>query len=567
MSYQDSTKNGIPVAKEQEQYPLSSSQYRIWILSQFEEGSIAYNMSGLNTIEGDFDENIFQETFQEILERHEILRASIKTNNDGEVYQSIKSSSDFIPSLTYKDYRDKSTAEIQEIVKASFVAPFDFENDDLIRISVFRTEDNKRLLIISIHHIICDGWSMGILVREFMTIYQSKINRSSYALPKLAIQYKDYAVWQQNDLNSVGQNKQEKYWLSLFDGEIPVLDFPTNRNRPLVKTYNGKRIRRSFNEQVYKKFNSLCLQHEGTVFIGLLTVLNTLLYRYTKQTDIIVGTPVAGRDSVDLENQIGCYINTLALRNVFQESVSFQELFGQIKQSTLASFENQTYPFDSLVKKLNLKHDTSRSVLFDVMLVLQNTNKENSSAENSGNKDQGDFKIEEKVLSKFDMTFNFEEIDSALDVAVEYNTDIFDEAAIDRVLDHFESIMNVVSQSPENPISQIDYLSISEKEHLVSMFDNSNVSYPSDVTIIDIFEEQALKYPDNIAVVFGNDRLTYKELNEASNQLGSYLREQYQTAADDLICINMRPGIRMVISILGILKSGAGYVPINADFP
>ncbi|OMQ07993.1 non-ribosomal peptide synthetase [[Flexibacter] sp. ATCC 35103] len=553
----------------QDSYNLTSSQHRMWILSQFEGGSQAYNISFAAKISGQLEKEIIEQSFKYVVDRHEILRTSFRFDPVTETArQFIQSTDEINLNFEYLDFShlvDKNE-KIKEIISENNTVPFKLENAPLFKICLFKTNENESIFFIVMHHIISDGWSVKVLFSEIFYIYNCIKNNLPIQLPKLDIQYKDYSSWVQEGFRTEKYKNAEIFWLDQLKGEIPILDLSTKSKRPAIQTFNGDFITNNYLGELPRMLNEIAKNNNVSLFILLETVVKILLYRYSGQKDIIIGTPVAGREHPELENQIGLYINTIAIRSHFDDENSFVDLLSKEKTNLLNGLQNQQYPFSDLVSKLDLIRDPSHSALFDVMIVLQNHKKLNQNEINLNNFTIEPFEFD-KTTAHFDLTFTFEESEDELTLKIEYNTDIYNELFVKKIFTHFENIVKIIYATPSILIEKIDYLSISEKEHLVSMFDNSNVSYPSDVTIIDIFEEQALKYPDNIAVVFGNDRLTYKELNEASNQLGAYLREQYQTAADDLICINMRPGIRMVISILGILKSGAGYVPINADFP
>jgi len=559
----------IPIIKEQLNYPLSSSQRRLWVLSQFEEANIAYNMPWVYVFEGDLDKPSLEQAFTTLIERHEILRTIFKEDAQGQVRQWIQTVEDIGFKITYKDVRkEKKQAEkIREIVQAECIKPFNLATGPLLRASLYQVENDKWIFTCTMHHIISDGWSMNVLIKELLLFYNAQTKGESNALSPLRIQYKDYAAWQQEQLSGEQLQSHKTYWLEQFTGELPVLEMPTDKPRPAVKTYNGSIIHKTINAQLSKELKALSQEQGATLFMGLLATVNTLLYRYTNQEDIIIGSPIAGREHADLEDQIGFYINTLALRTQFKGEDSYKELLEKVKQLTLKAYEHQIYPFDELVDQLQLNRDMSRSALFDVMIVLQNNETHQAEGLHLGAIEVKEYSEVENQISKFDLVFNFVEVEEALQVSIEYNSDIYNKNSIEQLASHLEQLLTVIVEQPATSINQLDYLSDKEKYQLLVEFNGTAVDYPQDKTIIDLFEEQAKKTPNNIALVFEDKELTYKELNEKSNRLAHYLRINYNVKPDDLVGIKLERSEWMIIAILGILKSGGAYVPVDPEYP
>ena len=368
------TFNTIPITAEQTSYSLSSAQRRLWILSQFEEGNIAYNMPGVYVFEGDLDKPALEQAFTTLIERHEILRTVFKEDAQGQVRQWIQTVEDIGFKITYQDVRKekKQPEKIRKIVQAECIKPFNLATGPLLRASLYQVANDKWIFTYTMHHIISDGWSMNVLIKELLLFYNTYIKGEVNPLKPLRIQYKDYAAWQQERLSGEQLQSYKTYWLEQFTGELPVLEIPTDKPRPAVKTYNGGAIHKTINAKLSRGLKALSQEQGATLFMGLLATVKTLLYRYTNQEDIIIGSPIAGREHADLEDQIGFYINTLALRTQFKGEDSYKELLEKVKQVTLGAYEHQVYPFDELVDELQLNRDMSRSALFDVMIVLQN---------------------------------------------------------------------------------------------------------------------------------------------------------------------------------------------------
>ena len=558
----------IPKTLETESYPLTSSQTRLWILSQLEGGSLAYNMSAAIKLTGTIDVNKFKESFRLLIDRHEILRTYFKINEKGDVRQYIVATEQVNFEIIEKDF---SSVENQEEAIADYLQEknnehFDLEKASLIRSCLIRLKESEYVFFLTLHHIIGDGWSIEILISEIIKTYNALTQGNEINLPDLSIQYKDYAVWLSEELQQERHQVSEQYWLQKFEGELPVLDLPSFKARPLVQTYSGDSLTYTYSKDFLNILKSFSKESDVTLFMTLMAGINTLLHRYTGQDDIIIGTPIAGREHPDLENHIGLFLNTLALRTHFEGKNSFNDIVQKEKHSLLEAYEHQNYPFDTLVSKLDLKRDTSRSALFDVLIVLQSQDQLNNiNNEKLINLEVSDYDFQKKT-SKFDIIFTFVEREG-LNLTIEYNTEIYDLYLIERMFAHFEKLLMQLVAQPEIIIEEVDYLTADEKQQLLIKFNDTKIDYPQNTTVIDLFEQQVEKSPNSIAVVFENKELTYNDLNEQANQLGSYLREKYAIQSDDLIGIELDRSERMIVAILGILKSGGAYVPIDPSYP
>jgi len=549
-------------------YPLSSAQLRLWVLGQFEKGSVAYNMPYSVRLEGDYDIPNFKRSIWSILERHEILRTVFRENPQGEIQQLVLESSDLNFEIGHENYSGGEAPEQQALkyIEEDSYLPFDLEKGPLLRVCLLQLSDSAYILYYNIHHIIGDGWSMGILYRDMLSYYQHYTEGTTLNLPELQIQYKDYAVWQRENLEKGSLEVHKQYWVDKLSGDLPMLDLPCFRQRPKLKTYNGRQLHTYLNKEDTAAIRSYISENGGTLFMFLVASLKVLLYRYSGQEDLIMGTPVAGREHPDLEDQIGFYINTLALRSTIKGTVSFDEFYTQIKQDLLNAYAHQMYPLDQLIEELDLKRDASRSALFDVMVVLQNaadTGKELSvSPGHIGRvKDLG------ATMSKFDLSLNFTEVGEHIGMGLIYNTDIYGYDIVEALMNHYQQLVREIVEQSKIGVGELSYLSKSEEAESLYQFNPSELTYPSDKTIIDLFEEQANEKPDNIAVVFGEVELTYRELDERSNQLANYLREQYAITTDDLIGVKLERSEWMIISMLATLKSGGAYLPIDPNYP
>ena len=541
--------SAIEPTPSREYYPVSSAQKRMYILNQLEEAGNSYNIPGVIEVEGPLEQNRLKEAFQQLIRRHESFRTSFALI-DGQPTQRIHPEVDF-----RIEYLMADEPEVAEVIRR-FIRPFDLSKAPLLRVGLIRFKEERHLLVYDMHHIISDGTSMGILMREFARVYNGE------TLPELRIQYKDFSEWQQKLFYAEAIQKQEAYWLSTFAGEIPVLDLPVDYPRPAVQSFTGDRFGIEIEPALTQQLNVLTAQTGTTMFMLLLAVYTTLLSRYTGQEDIIVGSPIAGRGHADLEKIIGMFVNTLALRNYPEAAKKFRDYLIEVKQNALAAYENQDYQFEELVEKLNLRRDLSRNPLFDTMLALQNMDM--SSSEIAGLKfTPYDFKNE---ISKFDLTIWAVESGPTIQLDIEYCTQLFKKETIERLARHFRNILVRTVRNPDLTLGEIDPLSEAERKQLLEEFNNTRLAYPQDKTIHGLFEEQVERTPDNIALIFEDQALTYRELNAKADSLASVLLEKGVTT-DNIIGIMVKRSLEMIIGLLGILKAGGAYLPIDPEYP
>ncbi|WP_432403717.1 amino acid adenylation domain-containing protein [Wukongibacter sp. M2B1] len=538
----------VPV-EMREYYPLSSAQQRMFVLNQFEDKSISYNMPAILILEADIDKNLMKEIFNKLLKRHDSLRTSFHMV-DGEPVQQICDELDLDI-----EYIETMEEELEEKIDG-FIRPFDLDKAPLLRVALIKLSKNKHVLMLDMHHIIADGVSRGILIEEFMKLYRRK------ELSDTRLQYKDYALWQRKLQSENRIKKQEEYWLSRFKGELPVLNIQTDYVRPAIKNFEGAEIGFELDKELTDNLEALAARNEATLYMVLLSAYNTLIYRYTGQEDIIVGSPIAGRSHADLENIIGMFVNTLAMRNKPTGSKTFKELLAEVKKNALEAYENQDYQFEELVEKLNIKRDMGRNPIFDTMLVLQNMERKELEIEGLKMTPYG-FK---NKTSKFDITLNAFKTEAGMRINLEYSTSLFKKETIERLSSHFINILKNIVRQSELKLGEIKMLSQEEEAQLVYEFNTVEEVYPKDETIHGLFEEQVMKTPDNTAVICGRDRITYRELNEKSNQLAAKLLEM-GVENDTIVGIMMNQSIELIIGIMGILKAGGAYLPIDPGYP
>jgi amino acid adenylation domain-containing protein/non-ribosomal peptide synthase protein (TIGR01720 family) len=419
-----------------------------------------------------------------------------------------------------------------------------------------KLEDKEHLLIFDMHHIISDGVSMEILIREFTSIY------SGANLDKLKIQYKDFSSWQNGLVKEGHIKKQEEFWLKRFEGEIPVLNMAYDYARPAVQSFEGGMVRSEVKEELAARLNRLAKETGTTTYMVLLAAYNVLLFKYTGQDDIVVGCPIAGRPHADLQNIIGMFVNTLAMRNNPTGDISFRSFLAKVKETVLDAFQNQDYQFEELVDRLNIRRDMSRNPLFDTMFSLQNMGKAQVKIEGLNFMP---YEFDSKI-SKFDITLTASEQDGKIDYYFEYSTSLFKRETIEKLSIHFLNILEAIILDPDVKISDLDMLTQVEKKKLICDFNQTKSDYPKNKSIHGLFEKQARLTSKEIAVACGEQSLTYRQLNAKSNQLARVLRNK-GVERESIVGIMADRSIEMVVGVLGILKAGGAYLPVDPKYP
>jgi amino acid adenylation domain-containing protein len=549
-----------------EDYPLSFTQERLWVLTKFEDASKAYNMPAAFNITGNLDIDILGKAIGMVVQRHEILRTIFREKNGVPVQVILPANKvNIVPEhIILNDTQTPAT----EILVKNWQKPFDLENGPLLR-SLVIDHPGGRILSFNMHHIISDGWSIGILFKEVVKAYSIIKTNSGEALPELELQFKDYALWQREYLTEEVIAGRLDYWKNeVFPDAPPVLELPTDFHRPEIKTYEGAALHHSFTETQLKGLTRLAHQCGASLYMSLIACVNILLKKYANQNDIVIGTPVAGREQLQLQDQIGFYINTLAIRTKMNGSEPFTELLNRQREQFLKSYEHQDFPFEMLVESLQLRRDLSRSPLFDVMVVLQNM-------EGLGTDDikylDTEIQLERLQLSsgatKYDLIFSFAEGSKGLDMELEYNTGLFTEATVTRMANHLGRIFDSVIENPFIEIQDISLLNGEEIARINAKSDQTHVRYDRDATLLSLFNEAAERFPDRTAVKFGETTLTYKELQQKSGALAAYLKEKYTIRHDDLVVLHTERSEWMIVAIFAVLKLGAAYVPVDPDYP
>ncbi|MGO4295011.1 amino acid adenylation domain-containing protein [Chitinophaga sp. RAB17] len=557
----------LPV-KEQDWYPISYAQERLWVLTNFEEASRTYNMPAAFRIHGTLQVEILEDAFRMVIQKHEILR-TIFAEREGRPVQIVLSPeavSFAIKTITITGALTPD--EERKFLQQQWQMPFNLGKGPLLTCFILKT-GNSQLLCFNMHHIISDGWSVVVLYNEVMDVYQALATGSKMkVLPPPALQYRDFAVWQREQLTGERIGEQLSFWKEIFSDTIPILELPTDFHRPDVKTYQGATARFQFNEAATKKIHQLTRQADVSLFIALMAGVTVLLKKYANQNDIVIGTPVAGRDHPQLQDQIGFYVNTLPVRTRINSKETFVDLLRQQQASILKAFEFQDVPFEMLVASLQLKKNLSRSPLFDVMVVLQNL--EGLQADNMRYV-LPTLELERLDMpagvAKYDLTFSFAPETDSLLLELEYNTSLFTSETVAQICRHLNRIFEQVTISPEISIKDIVLTDEQEGSIWMDRADQTHVAYDTNATIVSLFQQAVRHFPDRIALVAGAQTFTYRELDIKSGQLARVLINDYNVMPEELVLLHFDRSEWMLIGILAVLKAGAAYVPVDPFYP
>ncbi|MGX5687221.1 amino acid adenylation domain-containing protein [Chryseobacterium cucumeris] len=545
-----------------ENYELSNAQKRLWILCQNENVNISYNIPKKFVLNGDYNVDKLRKAIRAVIDRHEILRTVFKDDKNFEIKQWIVKSEDFKFDMDYYNFCDDEDQDekVTKYINNDSQKIFDLENGPLIRASLFQLGKEHFVFYYNIHHIISDAQSMEILINDVLNYYNSYVEETESSLPELKVQYKDYTFWMNEKFKNNEFDQHKEFWGNTLSGDLGYLEFPNISNRSKFKNYKGYSYSSYLSPELCNKFTQLCSQEGATLYMGLLTLWNILCYKYTAQKDIILGATVSGRELLELENQIGFYVNTIPLRNTVNPELSFMELFHTVKETSLTALTFQEYPFDKIVEGLNLKFDVNRNPLFDIIFELKDAAPEGpSTLKNiiSGT----------EVNSKFDMEVVFQVRGSSLHMNINFNSNVYEDETIKRLITHFEELMISVLDDPSQKISELNYLSDHEKRQLLLDFNSGSAAYPADKTVLDLFTEQLSKTPSSEAVVYDKVIFTYQELEDRSNQLADSLQKDYGIKKGDPVGVLLSRTDCVIVSLLGILKAGGVYVPIEPQLP
>ncbi|MCP5045597.1 MAG: amino acid adenylation domain-containing protein, partial [bacterium] len=563
------THKTIQPAEEKDYYPLSSAQRRLYVLQQMGGGGIGYNIPSVMTLEGNVDKERLEVTFQTLVRRHESLRTSFQML-EGEPVQRVHDEVEFeIERLGRGDPLWSPLHGNHSGINGNnpgthggmplhqeFVRPFDLSKAPLFRAGLAALGETRYLLMVDMHHIISDGTSIAVLVKEFMSLYGGE------ELPLPGLRYRDFSQWQNSPAAADALNEQETYWLSEFEGEIPVLTLPVDHPRPTVHRFEGSRVGFDLDHQTIRALIDYSLEEGTTLFMLLLSIYTIFFSRISGQEDIVVGTPVAGRSHAHLEPIIGMFVNTLGLRNDTSGDPPFSQFLQQVRQRTLAAFDNQDYLYEDLVEKLDLDRDTGRNPLFDTVFSLQNLGIPRLELPDITltpyNYDGG--------TAKFDLTLEVAETGDGLSFTFEYSTKLFKRETVQRFIGYFTTLVTGVLESPGSSIEQLEIMPEEEKRKVLEDFNGRQMDYPQDRTIHSLVGEQAERNPDRLAVTRLHASLSYRELDQRSLRLAHRLK-QMAVQPGHIVAILSGSSLEGMIGILAILKAGAAYLPIDPEYP
>ncbi len=539
--------------------PLSLIQQRFWLLDQMEGANAAYNIARAFRLVGKFNFAALQQAIESIIQRHETLRTSFGMI-DGKSVQFIAANVPFtFPLVDLQALPQvEQIEEIQKLITAEYTQYFDLSTAPLLRVKLICLESDSHVLLVTMHHIISDAWSVGIFLKELSSLYAAS------PLPDLLIQYADFAYWQHQWLQNDMITTQLNYWKQQLADAPPIIELPTDHPRSAIQTFRGSIQRFKLGDDLTKKLKTLSQKSGTSLFMTLQAAFVTLLYRYTGQEDIVIGSPISNRNRPALESLIGFFVNTLVLRTRLENNPTFRELLAQVRQVALNAYAHQDVPFDQIVGVLQPQRHLSHSPLFQVMFVLQNSPVEKL--------DIPGLNVTQIELDRptagaiFDLTLSMQEIDSELRGAFEYNANLFDADTIARMVGHFQTLLEAIVTNPEQQIANLPMLTADEQHQLLVEWNNTQTNYPQDKCVHELVTEQVEKTPDAVALVFEHQQLTYQELNQQANQLAHYL-QSLGVEKETLVGVYLERSCEMIVGFLGILKAGGAYVPLDPNYP
>ncbi len=553
----------LPVARSGD-LPLSFSQQRLWFLDQLEPGSPFYNLPEALRLTGALDRDAFERSLKEILRRHEVLRTSFVTLQDGRPRQVIAPDLELplevvdLCSLPAEE-REKETLRM---ANAEAQLPFDLAHGPLLRFKLLRLGEEEQVVLLTMHHIIGDDWSSNVLIQEFSLLYEAFANGRPSPLPELPIQYADFAAWQRNWLKGEVLETQLNYWKEQLQHSPPLLELPTDRPRPAVQTYRGAYQTFSLPARLSQGLKALCQREGVTLFMLLLAAFETLLYRHSRQEDFNVGTPIANRNRADIENLIGFFVNTLVLPADLSGEPGFTDLLKRVRETSLGAYAHQDLPFEMIVDALQPQRDMSHSPLFQVMFVIQNAPMR---AREVQGLTVGSLEAHSGT-AKFDLTLFMLEEGERLGGAFEYNTDLFDAATIAHLSQHFSILLQAILDDPSQSIATLPLLSDPERHQLLVEWNDTAAPFPDHLCAHQLFEQQALRTPHAPAVSFHGQTLSFDALNRRANRLAHFLQAQ-NVSPDTLVGVCLPRSPDLVVALLATLKSGAAYLPLDPSYP
>ena len=554
--------HGIPRCRTRENLPLSHAQQRLWFIDQLEPNSPAYSMCEAVRLSGTLNVPALERSLNEIIRRHEALRTNF-VSVEGSPIQVIAAQRTLsvVVQDTTADDKAAQTARVARLIEEEARRPFDLRSDPLLRVLLIRLGPAEHVFMFTMHHIISDGWSLGVFFDELAALYEGALAGDVNKLPDLPVQYADFVMWEKTRLEGPALARQLTYWKNHLQGRLPVLDLPVDHSRPVHGQSPAAMQTLSLSPELATKLKTFSQQEGATLFMTLLAAFQVLLHRYTGEEDIVVGSVVAGRQQVALEKLIGFFVNTLVLRGNLAGEPSFRDLLKRVQETTLEALANQDLPFARLVEELRPDRTPSRNPLFNVMFALQNTPPKPVRLPGLTVSPQH----VESVVAKFDLMLLLTETEDGLIATFEYNADLFERDTITRMLGHFHLLLESIVQDPENKISKLPLLTQGERQQLLG-WNRTETRYPRDQTIASLFEEQVEKTPESVAVVCAGRRLTYRELDERAGRLANRLR-RCGVGPDVMVGVCLERSLELIVSLVAIIKAGGAYVSLDPTCP
>jgi amino acid adenylation domain-containing protein len=554
----------IPRKHSTDPSTLSFAQERMWFFYQLEPDNPFYNNSTILNFKGFLDLEVLEKAVNKIVQRHEILRTNfVLTNNQP---TQIVSPNQTI-SIPVGDLQELPSevqhVEIKRLVKQEAQKPFNLTTGALLRTKLLRLGQQSHILILTIHHIISDGWSIGVLIQELVALYESFVTNAPCSLTDLPVQYADFAEWHRQWLQGDRLQQQLDYWKQQLAGVPPVLHLPTDLQRPSVQTFRGDIEKFYLDRELTQQLRQICHTSGATLFMVLLTAFSILLYRYSGQDDIVIGSPIANRNRVEIEKLIGFFANTLALRVHISGDPTYLELLNRVKEMALAAYSHQDLPFEILVDELKIERHLSHNALFQVVFALQNTSLPTVKLPDLELSSDINF---DNGTVRFDLEVHLWESPEGLKGDLVYSTDLFDSTTIKRLIGNFQTLLREIVKNPQRSISDLPILTEIERHQLLVEWNQTKTLYPRDRTIHEIFEEQVETNPHAVAIIFQEQQLTYQQLNQRANQLARHL-QKLGVRSNVLVGIYIERSVEMIVGLLGILKAGGAYLPIDPTYP
>ena len=556
----------IPRQPNRESAPLSYNQQGLWVLNQLMQGTSLYHTPMAVRLTGSLNVTALKHALDMVIARHDALRTTFSIVDGAPVQVVAKS---LVLEMPINDLieipQPDRDAEAQRLLQDEAGRPFDLSQGPLIRSVLVRLAEREHILLVTTHHIVTDGWSVGIFHRELSAFYEAVVDEQPSSLPQLPIQYTDYSVWQREWFDGDVYQSQLAYWKKQFATLPPGLELPADHPRPSVQAYRafrGAQHTISLSKQLSHDLKQLCRRENVTLFMTLMAAFQVLLHRYTGEEDIVVGTPIAGRQIPETEDLIGLFINTLAMRTSVSGKLTFQDLLNRVKDAALGAYAHQDLPFERLVKELQPKRTLAHNPLFQVMFVLQS---EDIQPLQLKGLEVEHFRVG-NIKANFDLTLDIVERDEQLVCLFESNADLFESGTIERMMGHLQNLLEGMVANPEQKISELPLLSEAERRKLLVEWNDTRTDYPANKCIQELFEQQVERTPDAVALICENRQLSYRELNSQANRLARYLRK-HGVAADTRVAICMQRSPEMIVALLAILKAGGAYVPLDPEYP